>query len=55
MSIIKFNTLDDLIKKANNTIYGLAAGVMTNDLDRALHLAHSLRAGTIWLVFLIHS
>lgn len=51
MSIIKFDCVNDLITKANNTIYGLAAGVMTKDLDRAMHLAHSIRAGTVWLVF----
>lgn len=54
MSIIKFDNVEDLIKKANDTIYGLAAGVMTNDLDRALYLAHSIRAGTVWLIFFLN-
>jgi acyl-CoA reductase-like NAD-dependent aldehyde dehydrogenase len=48
MSIIKFDTMEDLVSKANNTIYGLAAGVMTRDLDKALHVANNIRAGTVW-------
>jgi len=47
--IFKFKTLDELIERANNTIYGLAAAVFTNDLERALHLSQGLRAGTVWV------
>ena len=47
-SIIRFDTMEDLVEKANNTIYGLAAGVMTSDLDKALHVANNIRAGTVW-------
>uniref|UniRef100_A0A0N5AM80 Aldedh domain-containing protein n=1 Tax=Syphacia muris TaxID=451379 RepID=A0A0N5AM80_9BILA len=49
MSIIKFETMKELQEKANNTIYGLAAGVVTKDLDKALHVANSIRAGTVWV------
>ncbi|XP_039260182.2 aldehyde dehydrogenase, mitochondrial-like [Styela clava] len=47
--IMKFKTIDDAIKKANTTKYGLAAAVITKDLDRALTIANSVRAGTVWV------
>ena len=47
-TIIKFKTLDEAIKRANDTPYGLAAGVMTRDIDAALTSASSIRAGTFW-------
>lgn len=50
MSVIRFDDLQDLVEKANNTIYGLAAGVMTRDLDKAMYVANNIRAGTVWLV-----
>jgi len=49
MSIIKFDGMKDLVEKANNTIYGLAAAVVTKDLDKALHVANNIRAGTVWV------
>jgi len=49
MSIAKFKSLDEVIERANKTIYGLAASVMTKDLERALHLAHGVRAGSVWI------
>ena len=48
MSIIKFETMEDLVQKANNTMYGLAAGVVTKDIDKALFVANNIRAGTVW-------
>jgi aldehyde dehydrogenase (NAD+) len=45
--------MQDLVEKANNTIYGLAAGVMTKDVDKALYVANNIRAGTVWFVSLI--
>jgi aldehyde dehydrogenase (NAD+) len=49
MSILKFSSIEEVIKRANNTTYGLAAGVITNDLNKALTIAHNVRAGTIWV------
>ncbi|CAD6197241.1 unnamed protein product [Caenorhabditis auriculariae] len=49
MSIIRFDSMEELVEKANNTIYGLAAGVMTADLDKALHIANTIRAGSVWV------
>lgn len=48
-SIFKFRTVDEAIEKANNTSYGLAACVFTNDLETSVALSHSIRAGTIWV------
>jgi len=49
MSIIKYTDLDDVIRRANRSTYGLAAGVVTRDLTKALTIAHSIRAGTVWV------
>ncbi|KAH7727129.1 aldehyde dehydrogenase family 1 member A3 [Aphelenchoides avenae] len=49
MSVIRFDSLEDLVEKANNTIYGLAAGVITKDIDKALYVANNIRAGTVWV------
>lgn len=49
MSIIKFKDIDEVIKRANKTTYGLAAGVVTNNITLAMQLAHNLRAGTVWI------
>lgn len=53
MSIIRFDSMEDLVEKANNTIYGLAAAVVTKDLDKALHVANNIRAGSVWQVFIV--
>lgn len=49
MSILKFKTIDEVIERANNTKYGLAAGVVTNDVEKAVKIAHSLRAGQVYV------
>ncbi|XP_038221862.1 aldehyde dehydrogenase, mitochondrial [Zerene cesonia] len=47
--IMKFSSLDELLARANNTEYGLAAAVFTKDLDKANYLIQGLRAGTVWV------
>ncbi|XP_061115920.1 aldehyde dehydrogenase 1A1-like isoform X2 [Conger conger] len=47
--IMKFRSIDEVIKRANNTHYGLAAGVFTNDINKALTIAAALQAGTVWV------
>ncbi|KAI0524043.1 hypothetical protein KFK09_003407 [Dendrobium nobile] len=49
MSIMKFQTIEEAIEKANNTRYGLAAGIVTNDLNIANRVSRSVRAGMIWI------
>lgn len=46
--IIQFKTLDEVIKRANDTKYGLAAGVLTNDLDTAMKYMENVNAGSVW-------
>ena len=52
-SIFKFDTMAEVIEMANNTEYGLAAAVHTKDIVRALTVSNSVRAGTVWSVFLL--
>ncbi|KAH7315964.1 hypothetical protein KP509_21G072200 [Ceratopteris richardii] len=49
MSVLRFKSLDEVVKRANDTMYGLAAGIVTNDLNVANRLSRSIRAGTIWI------
>jgi aldehyde dehydrogenase (NAD+) len=49
MSIIKFNSLDEVVERANNTTYGLAAAVWTKDIGKAHAIANGVRAGTVWV------
>ncbi|KAJ8081849.1 hypothetical protein PM082_007695 [Marasmius tenuissimus] len=47
--VIKFEDEADVIKQANDTMYGLGAAVFTKNLDRALKTAHKLKAGSLWV------
>ena len=47
--ILPFKGEDDLIEQANDTVYGLAAGVWTCDYRRAWRVARAIRAGTVWI------
>ena len=49
MSIIRFRDLDEVIDRANNTPYGLAAAVWTRDISKAHAIANNVRAGTVWI------
>ncbi|XP_031364257.1 retinal dehydrogenase 1 [Apis dorsata] len=48
-SILKFETMDEVIERANNTNYGLAAGVLTKNIDKALTFAQAVEAGSVWI------
>jgi acyl-CoA reductase-like NAD-dependent aldehyde dehydrogenase len=45
---LKFKTLEEAIERANETSYGLAAGIVTKDLNTALVFAQSVQAGSVW-------
>jgi aldehyde dehydrogenase (NAD+) len=48
-SVIKFKDLDEAISIANDSSYGLAAGIWTQDMARAFIMAQRLEAGTVWI------
>ncbi|HEX5226307.1 MAG TPA: aldehyde dehydrogenase [Bryobacteraceae bacterium] len=49
LSIIPFDDEDEAVRIANNTVYGLAAGVWTQSIRRALLMSERLEAGTVWV------
>ncbi len=49
MSIIRFKSIDEVVKRANATNYGLAAAVWTRDITKAHAIANGVRAGTVWV------
>jgi acyl-CoA reductase-like NAD-dependent aldehyde dehydrogenase len=49
LSVLRFSDEEEALRIANDTLYGLAAGVWTNDLTRALRMSRGLQAGTIWV------
>jgi aldehyde dehydrogenase (NAD+) len=49
LPIIPFEGEEEAIRMANDTSYGLASGIQTGDIGRALRLADKIKAGTVWL------
>ena len=49
LGVLRFREEDELIAMANNTRYGLAAGIWTNDIKRAHRVAREIKAGTVWI------
>lgn len=49
MSVIPFKSTEDMIAKANNTYFGLAAAIWTRDVARAHQFAQQVKAGTVWV------
>ncbi|KAG6867640.1 hypothetical protein C0993_000192, partial [Termitomyces sp. T159_Od127] len=47
--VVKFKTEDEVIEAANNTTYGLACHIFSQNISRALRVAHSLEAGNAWV------
>jgi len=48
LSVLTFRTLDEAVEKANNTAYGLSAGVWTDKGSRILKMSTELKAGVVW-------
>lgn len=49
LAVFKFKTVDEAIALANSSEYGLGSGIHTESLDRAIYVAHRLRAGSVWV------
>jgi aldehyde dehydrogenase (NAD+) len=49
VSVLPFASVDEVVQRANNTSYGLAAAVWTKDIDKAHLFARQVKAGTVWV------
>lgn len=49
LAVIPFANADEVVAQANDTCYGLAAGIWTSDISRAHVLARRLRSGSVWI------
>jgi len=49
MQIMKFKTIDEVIKRANDSTYGLGAGIVGKDIGQLNKIANALRVGTVYI------
>jgi acyl-CoA reductase-like NAD-dependent aldehyde dehydrogenase len=49
VSVLPFSSEEELVRKANDTFYGLGAGIWTSDIKRAHRVAAAVKAGTVWV------
>ena len=48
--ILRYSTMPEVVARCNATPYGLAAGILSKDLDTALAFARGVKAGSVWWV-----
>jgi len=49
MSIFKFSSEEEVIKRVNSSKYGLGAGIVTKDIERAFRVAKQLKSGSVYI------
>lgn len=49
LSVLTFNSEDEVVEKANDIDYGLASGVWTNDIRRGIRMSQRIEAGVVWI------
>ena len=49
MNVLKFKDADEVLKRGNQTFYGLAAAVWTRDIKLAHRMAAEMKAGSVWI------
>jgi len=49
LSVLVFDTIDEVIRRANDTPYGLGAGVWTRDIDNAMAVTQGVQSGSVWV------
>jgi acyl-CoA reductase-like NAD-dependent aldehyde dehydrogenase len=49
LPLLSFKDVDDVVRRANDTEYGLAGAVWSKDVDKAVEIAHRLETGTVWI------
>ena len=49
LPLLRFKTVDEVVARANDTQYGLAGAVWSNDIEKATEIAHRMETGTVWI------
>ena len=49
LSVLKFTGIDEVVERCNASVYGLAAAVWTEDINKAHYVANRIKAGTLWI------
>ena len=49
LTVLEYDSIEDLTSRANSSQYGLGAGIWTSDVRQGIRLAHALKAGSVWI------